>query len=692
MLHRFALLRPLATATAAAAAGLLASSAPALAQTPAGPVPLGFSPANMDTKANPRQDFYRYAVGGWLDRTAIPASESDVGGFTALSANLDAQLLQLIRAAADAKAEPGSPRQQIGDYWRAAMDLKRLDDLGLKPLQADLDRIQALRIPGPATELGQLSARLQLAYGVSPLVNAFVGTDLKDSRSNLLLLVAGQQSLTPDEYAKPEGQRVRDLYLTYISRMLQTTGLAPAEADAGARAVLAMETEISASQLTPLQGRDPAQIYNLMTLADAQALIPSVDLGAMLQALGVPSNVRIQVRDLAALKTIHRVVTTRPADEVRMLLRWHVLTARASALGQPWRGLDESFSLQRKGLQSPPLREREVTKAIGMQLFHPLSRLYVEAYFPDTTRREITSMVGHIKDEFAQRLRANRWLDEPTRAAALEKLSRIDIQVGYPQQWIDFSSVIIRPDDLIGNRQRADEFLLRRQFAQLGKPVVAERFADPPYTTPTSVNAAYNPQTNSIDITAAIVQPPFYVPGADAAVNYCTIGAVIGHEITHGFDSNGRRYGPAGNLRDWWTPKASAEFKKRTDVLVQQYGAFTLLPGLKHNGELTLTENTADLGGITLAHAALHRHLAGTPQPRIDGLTTDQRCFVAWAQMWAYKGRPERIRALAAADYHANATLRGFAPLVHLDAFHKAFGTRPGDAMWRAPAQRVRIW
>jgi putative endopeptidase len=692
MLHRSPLLTRLAISAVAAAASLAASTVPALAQAPASAVPLGFSPANMDPKANPRQNFYRYAVGGWLDRTAIPASESDVGGFSGLRANLDVQLIQLIKAAAATQAEPGSPRQQIGDYWRAAMDLKRLDDLGLKPLQADLERVNALSLPGTAAPLGELSARLQLAYGVSPLVNAFVSTDLKDSQSNLLLLVAGQQSLTPDEYAKPEGQRVRDLYLTYISRMLQTTGLAPAEADAGARAVLAMETEISASQLTPLQGRDPAYVYNLMTLAEAQALIPSVDLAAMLQALGVPANVRIQVRDLAALKTIHQVVMTRPAEEVRMLLRWHVLTARASALGQPWRGLDEAFTLQRKGLQSPPPREREITKSIGIQLFHPLSRLYVEAYFPDSTRREITSMVGHIKDEFAQRLRANRWLDEPTRAAALEKLSKIDIQVGYPQQWIDFSSVAIRPDDLLGNQQRADEFLLRRQGAQLGKPVVVERFADAPYTTPISVNAGYNPQTNSIDITAAIVQPPFYVPGADAAVNYCTIGAVIGHEITHGFDSNGRRYGPAGNLRDWWTPKASAEFKKRTDMLVKQYGEFTLLPGLKHNGELTLTENTADLGGITLAHAALRRHLAGSPQPRIDGLTTDQRCFVAWAQMWAYKGRPERIRLLAATDYHGNATLRGFAPLVHLDAFHKAFGTRPGDAMWRAPAQRVRIW
>jgi putative endopeptidase len=376
---------------------------------------------------------------------------------------------------------------------------------------------------------------------------------------------------------------------------------------------------------------------------------------------------------------------------VRSLLAWHVLSSRASALGRPWAALDEEFNKQRKGLQMVPAREREVTRAITAQLFHPMAQLFVQSYFPESTRREITDMVKHIKDEFELRLRANAWLDEPTRAAALAKLAKVDIQVGYPQTWIDFSSVAIRADDHYGNQQRIAEFSLRRDLAKVGKPVVQERFADGA-TVPTSVNAAYNPQANNIDITAAIVQPPFYLPGADAAVNYCTIGAVIGHELTHGFDSNGRRYGPAGNLRDWWTPEATAKFEARTAVLVKQYSEFTILPGLKHNGLLTITENTADLGGITLAHAALHRSLDGKAQPKIDGMTTDQRCFVAWSQMWAYKGRPERLRFLVTKDYHANSSLRSFAPLLHLDAFYQAFDIRRGDPMWRAPEKRVRIW
>jgi putative endopeptidase len=653
---------------------------------------LGYSPANMDKRVSPRKDFYRYAAGQWVQNTEIPASESDISGFTELAAKVDRQLLDLIRASASARAAPGSPRQQIGDYWLAATDLARLDEVGIRPLQGDLDRIAALSVAGAGVALGEISGRLQMAYGVSPLVNAVVTTDAKDSRAHVLMIVAGQQSLRLDDYAMPESQPLRDHYLAYISKMFESAGQSAQAAEAAARAVLSIEIEVSAAQLTPLQSLDPAVTYNIMPLAEAQALIPTLDLVSHLTSLGVAAPATVQVRDIAALKAVDTVLRTRPADEVRALLRWHLLTARASALGQPWRGLDQAFARQREGLQSSPPREREITREISVGLFSPLSQLYVEAHFPDGTRQDVTRMVGHIKDEFAMRLRTNPWLDEPTRAAALEKLARIDIKVGYADTWLDFSAIAIRPDDHFGNRQRVGEFQQRRQLSRLGRPVVNERFAAPPYTTPTSVNAAYDPQTNSIDITAAIVQPPFYVPSADAAVNYCTIGAVIGHELTHGFDSNGSRYGPAGNLRNWWTPRAQAEFKRRTDVLVRHYGEFTLLPGLKHNGELTLTENTADLGGITLAHAALHRHLRGARQPRIDGLSTDQRCFVAWAQLWAYKGRPERVRLLAAVDYHGSNTLRGFVPLLHLDAFHKAIGTRPGDPMWRAPKDRVVIW
>lgn len=652
-------------------------------------VDLGYSASHIDHNISPRQDFYRYANGRWLQRTSIPDSEADVGGFTQLASNLDMQLLTLIKSAAATQAGAGSPKQQVGDLYRSAMNVQRLDSLGLLPIMDDLQRVTDV---GSPAALGRLSARLQAAYAISPLVNAFALPDAKDSSMTLLAIHPGLQALEQDEYTKPEGKRVRDLYQFFIVQMLISSGDSIEQATAHAKTVLAIETEMAGARLSPLQQRDPAVTYNRLSLAEVQSLVPSIDLDAFLAALRVSTSARVQVMDVGGLKALQNVLSTRSQDELQTLLRWHILSSRASLLGQPWRGLDQEFNRQRSGLQQAMDREREVTRLISGQLFHPLSRLYVEAYFPESTRREITLMVGHIKDEFGRRLRSNPWLDQPTRAAALAKLSKVDILVGYPQEWIDFSTVSILPDDYLGNSQRLGEFMLHRALSRVDKPVLQDRFASPNVTTPISVNAAYNAQTNGIDITAAIVQPPFFKPGADLAVNYCTIGAVIGHELTHGFDSMGRQYGPAGNLRDWWTPKATAEFKKRTDVLVEQYSSYTLLPGLQHNGLLTLSENTADLGGITLAQAALQRALAGKSQAKIDGLTANQRCFVAWAQMWAYKARPERVQLLASIDYHANSALRSFAPLLHLNAFFQAFGIRQGDPMWRDPKDRVSIW
>lgn len=651
---------------------------------------LGYSPQNMDRTVDPRRDFLRYAAGNWLRKTEIPASDPDIGGFSQLAHNLNDQLLKLIREAADMPPDKRDPlQQQVGDFYRAAMDTQRLDALGLKPLADDVKAIDQADSP---QAFGKLAAQLQLGYSVSPLINAATGADQKQSTMNVLYLATGMRALNQDEYAKPDGQRIRELYADFIARMFRTLGDTPEQARANARTVIAIETELSAAELTPLQRYDPATTYNKLSLAEAQALVPAIDLKAFLGELGVTPPETVQVPDLAGLRATQNVMTSRPLAELRTLLRWHVLSARTSALGQPWYGLDQEFSRARQGLKVSEPREQEVTKAIGAMLFHPLSRLYVKAYFPESTRRDITQMVGHIKDEFGQRLRTNPWLDEPTRQAALEKLGKLEVAVGYPEQWIDFSSVEIRPDDHFGNVRRIDRFQQKRNLARLGQPVVVERFAVPTKTTPISVNAAYSPQQNNVDITAAIVQPPFYLPGADAAVNYCTIGAVIGHELTHGFDSMGRQYGPAGNLRDWWTPAATARFTQRTDVLVDQYSRFEVLPGLMHNGRQTLTENTADLGGITLAQAALRRHLGTSSQSKTDGLTSDQRCFVAWSQMWAYKARSERLRLLVSIDYHAIASVRAVAPLLHLDAFHQAFGTRPGDPMWRDPARRVVIW
>ncbi|WP_088283112.1 M13 family metallopeptidase [Ideonella sp. A 288] len=656
-------------------------------QSPTGVI--GYSASHMDRSVDPRQDFYAYANGNWLKRLAIPDAESDIGGFSMLGANLDGQLQRLAVQASQGQAPKGSQAQQVGDFYRAALDMRQRDAAGLQPLQADLDA--ATRAVGPA-DLARVSLRLQAGTGNSPLFNLMTVPDLKDSSRTQLSLQFGDLQLPQDQYRDPASQKIRDVYVDYITRMHQQLGDAPDVAAAKARTILAMEGELAARRLTPLQLYEPALIYNLLSVDEAQALIPAFDLRAMAAAAELTLPARVQVYDLGAAKATQQLLSSRPAQDVQTLLRWWVLALNADLLGQPWFQLSQDYQRQRDGLATSLPLERQAVKALTMQLYHPMSQLYVQQYYTDTTRREITQMVGHIKAEFARRLKSNPWLDAPTRAAALGKLAQVDIQVGYPQRWIDFSGVEIRPDDHLGNNQRLAAFRLQRELDKVGKPAVRERFAEVGHTTPVSVNAAYDPQLNGIDITAAISQPPFYTPGADPAVNYCTMGAVVGHELTHGFDNFGGKFDAQGNVRDWWTPRATAEFKKRNGRLVAQYSQFQLLPGLKVDGALTLGENTADLGGITMAHAALHRALKGKPQPKVDGLSTDQRCFVAWSQLWIYKAREELIRVRAATDYHANSVVRGYGPLLNLDAFHKAFGTRPGDAMWRKPSDRVRIW
>jgi putative endopeptidase len=654
---------------------------------------LGYSQLKMDRSVDPRQDFYQYAAGKWLQQTEIPASDPDIGSFALLGRHLDGQLQALAQqAAAGGDAPKGSARQQVGDYYRAAMDDARRDAAGLKPLQADLQAIDAAGAT-PA-DVGRLAGSLQDGYGASPLMNTIAMPDAKDSSVYVLALGPGAQLLEQDEYANPEHAGLRATYRAYAASLLRAAGDSADAAAANADRILALEARNAAAMMTVLEMRDPAKTYNMMSLDQAQALVPALDLRAFLAAQGVAAPTQVQVLDIEATRALQRLLTEVPAADVKLLLRWFALASRASELGQPYRGLEQEFSRQRKGLAVAPDRERVLAQQIGAQLYHPLSQLYVQAHFPDSTRREIAEMVEHFKDEFAARLRANAWVDKATRAAALEKLARMDIQVGYPKEWVDFGALEIRADDHFGNVQRANRFAVQLELSRIGQKVLDNRFAVATKTTPIAANSAYNFTTNSIDITAAILQPPFFKPGGDPAANYCAIGAVIGHELTHGFDSLGRQYDPQGNLRNWWTPEADRQFQQRTDVLVDQYNRYEILPGLMHNGAQTVTENTADLGGLTLAHAALQRRMASRPgeNTKVDGLTPDQRCFVAWTQMWAFKARPERLRFLVSVDVHGISFVRAVAPLVHLDAFHEAFGTRPGDAMWRAPEQRVVIW
>lgn len=670
-----------------------AAEAPSVAAVPGAPgaPALGFSPANMDLRADPRRDFYRYAAGGWLDRAVIPASEKQESQFADLTQAIDAKLLAIIRDAA--AAPPGTtsgPLRQIGDFYRSAMDLQRIEGLGLTPLAADLARAAAVDSP---TALGAFSARLQLAFGGSPLLNVGVQADAKQSDTNVLYVVPAGGTLNRSEYLDDVNQGVRDLYLAHIAEMFELAGDDPEAARREAASTLAIERELASGTLTPVEEADPNATYHRMTVAELQALLPHFDVAAYFAGLGIQPPAFVVVEQPKAMANLDRILAARPPAEIRALLRWKVLHSFPELLAERFARPSREFLRRYSGLDESPAREKDVTQQIRTLYAHPLSRLYVERHFPESTRTAVEKIVGEIRAEFRACLEKNSWLSAETRAQALAKLDRVRISVGYPANWIDMSSVVVESTEYFANVQRALEFTVRRGLGELGKPVNPDPFSIPTRTTPVDVNAGYMRPYNAIEITAAILQPPFFDPQLDSAVNYCTIGAVIGHELTHGFDSGGRLYDATGTLRNWWSAEDAGKFQAQTDLLVQQFDGYEILPGVHVNGELTVGENTADLGGMTLAYAALRHSLAGQPEPApIDGLTADQRCFVAWAQLWMSKTRPEAARQWAATDPHTESAFRASGPLVHLDPFFTAFGIVAGDPMWREPAARVHIW
>jgi len=672
--------------TAAPASGE-PSGATAAPDSPA----LGFSPANMDRSTDPRRDFYRYAAGGWLDRAVIPPSEKQASQFADLAAGIDRQLLAIIReAAAATEGQRHGPLQQIGDFYRSAMDLDRIEHLGLSPLAGDFARAAAVDSAG---SLGTFAGRLDLAYGGNPFIQFGVLADAKQSDMNVLYAAPAGATLNRSEYLEEANRGVRDLYTAHVAEMLELAGDARDLARRRAESILAIERELAAGTLSPVEAADPNATYHRMSVAELQALVPRFDLTAHLESLGLEPPAFVVVTEPRAIANVERVLEMHTPDEIRTLLRWRVLNGFPDLLPARFARADREFARRHAGLEESPTREREVTGQIRALFAHPLSRLYVERHFPETTRAAVQEMVDHVRAEFRDRLEKNSWLTAETRAQALVKLDRVRISVGYPEKWIDMSGVVVDRGTYLANVQRAIEFSLRRGLANLGKPVHPDQFSIPSRTTPVDVNAGYMRPYNAIEISAAILQPPFFDPRLDAAVNYCTIGAVIGHELTHGFDSGGRLYDSTGTLRNWWTDEDAGKFKAQTALLVKQFDGYEILPGVHVNGELTVGENTADLGGMTLGLQAFERSITGKPRPGlIDGLTAEQRCFVAWAQLWMSKTRPEAARQSAATDPHADSAFRASGPLVHLDAFFDAFGIVAGDPMWREPAERVRIW
>ncbi|MBS1097571.1 M13 family metallopeptidase [Gluconobacter sphaericus] len=676
----------------ALAAGLMVSGAQAAGYN-AG---WGFDEAGMDRAVQPGNNFFEYANGTYLKNLKIPGDMSSYGPFRILyELSLSRQKTILDEAAKKVAQQPTDDMGKIGTYYASFLDQKAVDRLGGKPLAADLEMIRNVND----------GRSLAAAFGTSLKSMMFstfqigVEQDQKDPEHYMLMLdqgmsigVSGGLGL-PDTsyYTNPKLADKKKAYQAYIAKMLTLEGWP--DAAKNAQAVVDLETALAKVEVPRDQTRDPLKIYNPMPVSELQKLAPDFDWVTFLTSAGLPAegleSRKIDVREPAGIKAMTAVLKAADPATLRAWLAFHLGDNAAGYLSSTF--YDASFEFNSHTLsgvaqQSP--RWKRAVRVTNGALGWALGREYVARYFPPSAQAQITDLVQKVKASFHDRLEHNSWMDEPTRKAALNKLDHFAIQVGYPKKWWDYSKLDIRKGDVYGNAVRGAAFSWQHDLDKLDKPVDRDEWG----MTPQTVNAYNDPTMNEIVFPAAILQPPFFDPKGDVAVNYGAIGGVIGHEMSHGFDDQGRHYDEHGRLNDWWTKASTDAFQKLADRLAAQYDAQEVLPGAHVNGKMTMGENIADSGGLNLGLQAYHDFLHGKPAPVVHGLTGDQRVFLGWAQVWREKDRPDALRQQMLSNEHAPAITRVNIPVHNIDAWYDAFDVKPGQKLYLAPDQRVKIW
>ena len=650
----------------------------------------GLDPANLDTTCAPCQDFYRYANGGWLARTALGPEYASYGSFTELIERNNETLRGIVdRLAATAPATPQTTEQKLGAFYASCMDSASAEQAGAAPLKNELDRIAAIASPA---DLVQALARGH-RHGWEPLFNVGASPDFKNSTVMGTTASQGGLGLPDRDYylrSDSTARALRAAYLEYVSRVLQLSGDTPAAADSLAQRILALETALARASLTRVERRDPNANYHKMTLAAADSLTPHLAWVAFLRDAGAPSTPAINVAQPTFFHAADSLITAAPLGDWRAYLRWHFTGHLAPWLSSPF--VDAGFQFQRAltGVREQQPRWKRCLQAANFLMGDALGQAYVQQTFTREARRRALAMVDNLIAALDDRLQTLQWMGDTTRAQALAKLRAFGKKIGYPDKWRDYSKLVIDRADLAGNVVRAQTLNTARNLGRVGKPVDRQEWR---MTAPT-VNATYSASYNDITFPAGILQAPFFDPDADDAVNYGGMGAVIGHEMTHGFDDQGRQFDAVGNLRDWWAPEDAQRFKERASLVARQFDAYTVVDSATHvNGRLTLGEDIADLGGLKIAYAAFQRSLVGKPRPPdIDGLGPEQRFFLAWAQIWRAKSTDQYLRNQVTVDPHAPARWRVMGPLSNLKEFADAFGCKAGDAMVRADSIKATIW
>ncbi|MEO6329554.1 MAG: M13 family metallopeptidase [Ginsengibacter sp.] len=640
----------------------------------------------IDSTVHPQDDFFNYVNGTWIKNTEIPASESAWGSGSIVHQNTTQLLKSLLDSCARLNASKGSNEQKVGDLYASAMDSAAIEQKGITPLKADLERIAALKTAKDV--LQEVAAEYEM--NLSPLISFYANQDDKNSNEIVAHFDQGGLGLpNKDYYIKQDSAtiNIRNAYIKYIANIFHLAGDDSIVAHNEAAAVMKIENALAEASRSPVELRDPEANYHKINTAVLSKQTPNINWPEFMNSLGVKQDT-ILVGQPAFYNSLGRLLQSVNVNDWKNYLRFHFIDNYAFYLSTAFVNAKFSMNKLLYGQKELKPRWKRMVSLTDAQLGDALGQLYVKKYFPPEAKERILSLVNNLQETYKERILNLNWMSDSTKQKALLKLNAIAKKIGYPDKWKDYSSIEITKEDLIRNIKNTGHFAYRFMINKIGKPVDrSEWFMSPP-----TIDAYYNPNTNDINFPAGILQSPFFYKDGDDALNYGAIGVVIGHEITHGFDDQGRQYDALGNLKNWWLSSDSANFRKKADLVVKQYNGSVVVDTLHINGELTQGENIADIGGLTIAYEAFKKTAEGKSGKKIGGLTPDQRFFMAYAEVWRSKWRPEMERSLVMGDPHSTPKYRVNNAVANMPAFYSAFNVKPGDKMHQPDSLRAQVW
>ncbi|TDH25278.1 M13 family peptidase [Segetibacter sp. 3557_3] len=641
----------------------------------------------MDLSVKPGDNFYLYANGNWISKNPVPASKTRWGSFDVLREESSQRLRALLdESAANTKANRLT--QMVGDFYASGMDSAAIEAKGITPIKADLDRIANLN--NMQGVLGEVAYLRTQGLG-APLFGTGVAPDRKNVNQYIPQIGQGGTTLPDrDYYLKDDARstRIREAYKQYIQASFGLIGENQAAASAAANAILRLETALANAQYSRVEMRDPYKTYNKFSVQQLSSTTPSINWQSLLTQMKIQAGDSVLVSNPAFLKSVDSLLTATPLTDLKSYLKWSVIKSSAPYLNN--RFVEESFRFNQvlTGQRQQTPRWQRMASLLDASLGEMLGQLYVQKYFRPEAKQRMVELVNNLSTTFEDRLKRLGWMSEATKKRGIEKLKAFTKKIAYPDKWKDYQGITITRTDLLANIRSADVWAYNEMVNRMGKPVDRTQWG----MTPPTINAYYNPSNNEIVFPAAILQFPFFDFGADDAVNYGGIGAVIGHEMTHGFDDQGRQFAASGNLEDWWAKEDADKFKAKADMVVKQYNDYTVLDTLHVNGKLTLGENLADLGGLSIAYEAFTKTKQFKEGKKIDDFTPAQRFFLSWAQVWRNNALPETQAQLILTDSHSPGMHRANGPVANIDAWYEAFNVKQGDKMYKPADQRIRVW